>query len=177
MSSRDVGSASSSSKWARGSLQPSSGLLSWDWRAELARPPRSGFRRIQLASCRHRARIVCCARPRRMPSCSSPGARPGERARSKLPSPWLSTLSRVASGGSKEKPRAGRGFLLRKHLEGELQTPRYYPKAQIRQGAEPNATFRVGADGETGDFKGFTLSNSGPRLLRKPGAFLQAMTN
>jgi len=31
-------------------------------------------------------------------------------------------------------------------------------------GAEPNATFRVGADGETGDFKGLTLSNSSPVL-------------
>jgi hypothetical protein len=27
----------------------------------------------------------------------------------------------------------------------------------------------VGADGETGDFKGLTLSNSGPGLLSKPG--------
>ena len=39
--------------------------------------------------------------------------------------------------------------------------------------AEPNATFRVGADGETGDFKGLTLSNSGPCLLRKPGLFFR----
>ena len=60
--------------------------------------------------------------------------------------------------------------------ENELtpQTIRYYPKAQIRQGAEPNATCRVGADGETGDFKGLTLFQLGPRLLRKPGLFLQA---
>ena len=36
---------------------------------------------------------------------------------------------------------------------------------------EPNATFRVGADGETGDFKGFTLSNSSPVLVGD-GAFL-----
>jgi len=49
----------------------------------------------------------------------------------------------------------------------------YYPKAQIRQGAEPNATFQVGADGETGDFNGLTLSNSGP-VFRKPGLFRQA---
>ena len=28
---------------------------------------------------------------------------------------------------------------------------------------------RVGADGETGDFKGLTLSNSGPVFFRKPG--------
>src|SRR5262249_40469629 len=49
------------------------------------------------------------------------------------------------------------------------QTPRYYPKAQIRQGAEPNATFRVGADGETGDFKGLTLSNSSLVLLGSRG--------
>jgi hypothetical protein len=27
----------------------------------------------------------------------------------------------------------------------------------------------VGADGEAGDFKGLTLSNSGPGLLSKPG--------
>ena len=54
------------------------------------------------------------------------------------------------------------------------QTPRYHPTAQIRQGAEPNATCRVGADGETGDFKGLTLFQLGPRLLRKPGLFLQA---
>src|SRR5262249_50699920 len=45
------------------------------------------------------------------------------------------------------------------------ETPRYYPKAQIRQGWKPNATFRVGADGETGDFKGLTLPNSSPVLL------------
>jgi hypothetical protein len=30
---------------------------------------------------------------------------------------------------------------------------------------------RVGADGETGDFNGLTLSNSGPVFLRKPGLF------
>jgi len=49
--------------------------------------------------------------------------------------------------------------------------PQYYPKAQIGQGAEPNAMGRVGADGETGDFKGLTLSNSGPVFFRKPGLF------
>src|SRR5215471_18215333 len=48
-------------------------------------------------------------------------------------------------------------------------TLRYYPTAQIRQGAEPNATCRVGADGETGDFKGLTLSNSGPVFLGSRG--------
>src|SRR6516164_2324520 len=36
------------------------------------------------------------------------------------------------------------------------------------------APCRVGADGETGDFKGLTLFQLGPRLLRKPGLFLQA---
>jgi len=49
------------------------------------------------------------------------------------------------------------------------QTPRYHPTAQIRQGAEPNATFRVGADGETGDFNGLTLSASGPVFLGSRG--------
>jgi hypothetical protein len=46
-----------------------------------------------------------------------------------------------------------------------------YPilKAQIRQGAEPNATGRVGVDGETGDFKGLTLSTLS---LARSGAFL-----
>jgi hypothetical protein len=34
---------------------------------------------------------------------------------------------------------------------------------------EPNATFRVGADGETGDFKGLTLSNSSPVLFGSRG--------
>jgi hypothetical protein len=34
-----------------------------------------------------------------------------------------------------------------------------------RSAPEPNATFRVGADGETGDCKGLTLSNSSPALL------------
>jgi len=34
---------------------------------------------------------------------------------------------------------------------------------------EPNATFRVGADGETGDFKGLTLSNSGSVFLGSRG--------
>jgi hypothetical protein len=48
-------------------------------------------------------------------------------------------------------------------------TLRYYPNAQIGQGAEPNATGRVGADGETGDFKGLTLSNSGPVFLGSRG--------
>src|SRR5215472_3100128 len=38
-------------------------------------------------------------------------------------------------------------------------------------GAEPNATFRVAADGETGDFKGLTLSNSSP-VHSGSGAFL-----
>ena len=37
-----------------------------------------------------------------------------------------------------------------------------YLNAQIQQGAEPNTTFRVAADGETGDFKGLMLSNSSP---------------
>ena len=41
--------------------------------------------------------------------------------------------------------------------------------AQIGQGAEPNATGRVGADGETGDFKGLTLSDSGPVFLGSRG--------
>src|SRR5262249_28668989 len=36
-------------------------------------------------------------------------------------------------------------------------------------GAEPNATFRGGADGETGDFKGLTLSNSSPVRLGSRG--------
>src|SRR5215813_8440879 len=36
-------------------------------------------------------------------------------------------------------------------------------------GAEPNATFRVGADGETEDFKGLTLSNSSPVHLGSRG--------
>jgi len=52
-------------------------------------------------------------------------------------------------------------------------TLRYYPKAQIGQGAEPNATGRVGADGETGDFKGLTLSNSGPVFLGSRGFFFR----
>jgi hypothetical protein len=30
---------------------------------------------------------------------------------------------------------------------------------------------RVGTDGETGDFKGLMLSNSGPSFFRKPGLF------
>ena len=34
---------------------------------------------------------------------------------------------------------------------------------------ETNATFRVGADGETGDFKGLMLSNSGPVFLGSRG--------
>src|SRR6516164_1513740 len=34
---------------------------------------------------------------------------------------------------------------------------------------EPNATGRVGADGGTGDFKGLTLSNSGPVFLGSRG--------
>src|SRR5262249_39496633 len=41
--------------------------------------------------------------------------------------------------------------------------------AQIRQGVEPNATFWVGAAGETGDFKGLTLSNSSPVHLGSRG--------
>jgi hypothetical protein len=49
-----------------------------------------------------------------------------------------------------------------------------HPNAQIRQGAELNATFRLGAGGETGDFKGLTLSNSKPRPLKKPGHFFWA---
>ena len=57
-----------------------------------------------------------------------------------------------------------------KHGDTPLSLPEYRPSgarlvrghAQIGQGAEPNATGRVGADGETGDFKGLTLSNSGP---------------
>src|SRR5215831_12570343 len=40
---------------------------------------------------------------------------------------------------------------------------------RCRSGAEPNATFRVGADGETGDFKGLTLSNSSPVHLGSRG--------
>jgi len=36
---------------------------------------------------------------------------------------------------------------------------------------EPNATFRVGADGETGACKGLTLSNSSPVLFKEAGAF------
>ena len=52
-------------------------------------------------------------------------------------------------------------------------TLRYYPKAQIGQGAEPNATGRVGADGETGDFKGLTLSNPGPVFLGSRGFFFR----
>src|SRR5262245_31734082 len=43
------------------------------------------------------------------------------------------------------------------------------PTAQIRRGAEPNATFRVGADGETGDFKGLTLSHSSPVIVGSRG--------
>jgi len=39
----------------------------------------------------------------------------------------------------------------------------------MTQGAEPNATCWVGADGETGDFKGLTLSNSGPVFLGSRG--------
>src|SRR5215831_3341813 len=40
---------------------------------------------------------------------------------------------------------------------------------RCRSGAEPNATFRVGADGETEDFKGLTLSNSSPVHLGSRG--------
>ena len=67
---------------------------------------------------------------------------------------------------AKESPEC-RGFQLPNKGE-TLEGPkvsldlRYYHKAQIRQGAEPNATGWVGADGEAGDFKGLTLSNSGP---------------
>src|SRR5262245_46354578 len=38
----------------------------------------------------------------------------------------------------------------------------------------PTLETSVGADGETGDFEGLTLSNSGPVFLRKPGLFRQA---
>ena len=38
----------------------------------------------------------------------------------------------------------------------------------------PNATFRVGADGETGDFKGLTLFNSSPVLLGGRGIFFDS---
>ena len=34
--------------------------------------------------------------------------------------------------------------------------------------------FRVGDDGETGDFKGLTLSNSSPVLLGAPGLSLSS---
>ena len=58
----------------------------------------------------------------------------------------------------------------RRKPEGmSLKTPRDYPNAQFRQGAEPDAMRRVGADGETGDFKGLTLSNSGPVFLGSRG--------
>jgi hypothetical protein len=46
--------------------------------------------------------------------------------------------------------------------------------ARSVSGAEPNATFEVGADGETGDFKGLTLSNSKPRPLRKAGLLFES---
>jgi hypothetical protein len=49
------------------------------------------------------------------------------------------------------------------HIRGAL------PAFARGQGAEPNATFRVGADGETGDFKGLTLSNSSPVLVGSRG--------
>jgi hypothetical protein len=35
-------------------------------------------------------------------------------------------------------------------------------------------TFRVGADGETGDFKGLHSVQLKPRPLRKPGLFFEA---
>ena len=41
-------------------------------------------------------------------------------------------------------------------------------------GAEPNATFRVGGDGETGVFKGLTLSNSSPVLVGSRGFFFES---
>jgi len=40
---------------------------------------------------------------------------------------------------------------------------------RTNQAMEPNATFRVGADGETGDFKGLTLFNSSPVHLGSRG--------
>src|SRR5262245_12557424 len=69
------------------------------------------------------------------------------------------------------KESAGRAEALVTRLgtSSLLDARRYYPKAQIRQGAEPNATFRVGADGETGDFNGLTLSASGPVFLGSRG--------
>src|SRR5262249_19113444 len=42
-----------------------------------------------------------------------------------------------------------------------------------RQGAEPNATFRVGADGETGDWSRSVQLK--PRSRTKPGLFFEAM--
>src|SRR5262249_13579186 len=69
------------------------------------------------------------------------------------------------------KESAGRAEALVTRLgtSSLLDARRYYPKAQIKQGAEPNATGRVGADGETGDFNGLTLSDSGPVFLGSRG--------
>src|SRR5262245_35665680 len=70
-------------------------------------------------------------------------------------------------------PRLSRSWPLEESREQGAPDPRCYPKAQIRQGAEPSATGRVGADGETGDFKGLTLSNSGPVFLGSRGFFFR----
>jgi hypothetical protein len=69
----------------------------------------------------------------------------------------------------KESPGRAGALVTRLGTSSLLDARRYYPKAQIRQGAEPNATFLVGADGEIGDFNGLTLSASGPVFLGSRG--------
>jgi|SRR6516164_5197075 len=58
--------------------------------------------------------------------------------------------------------------------KSKIEPPRCFQERVLWQGAEPNSTFRVGADGETGACKGLTMSNSSPVLLRKPGLFLES---
>src|SRR5262245_42199460 len=53
--------------------------------------------------------------------------------------------------------------------QSSARRPPHGEQIPVRQGAEPNATFRVGADGETEDFKGLTLSNSSPVHLGSRG--------
>ena len=67
---------------------------------------------------------------------------------------------------------------LRPKTVDESSPPQAEPRpawpGPLRQGAEPNATFGVGADSEPGDCKGLTLSNSSPVLFRKLGLFFES---